>query len=227
MRSAREMRGVRIRNHRGRKVGKIAEVVFAPGEKRVVGYTVSRPDFLGMVKRSDRFVAYDRIFVRDGALFARPGRDVWDNGALKRLAVDLDACLVWRNMPATTRDGREAGRVVDLVFDERDGTLRGVRLSDGVTATALVGTKDVSVSHIAECTARGIVLEDSALAVEASGGAAGAAGKAAAVTAKRVGDTASAALDAAGKATAAVKKRTTGMFGSFAEEFKSGMRDDD
>ena len=117
--------------------------------------------------------------------------------------------------------------MVDLAFDERDGRLLGVRISDGVAATALVGTKDIPSSKIRSCDASGVILENAALAVEVSGGAAATAGKAAAVATKRVADTANATLEAAGKATDAVRKRTSGMFSAFAEEFKSGMKDED
>lgn len=227
MRSAKEMRGVRIRTHRKHRVGKLAEAVFAPGEKRVVGYMVARPDFLWMFKRRDRFVAFDKVRTEDGKLYALPGGDVWDKGALTRLGVDLDECIVWRNMPVTTEAGREVGRVCDLAFDERNGRLLGVRLSDGATATLLVGRKDIPASKIVSCSVAGVVIDDSALAVEASGGIAGAAGKSAAVATKRVSETATATLEAAGKATAAVRKRTGGMFSSFKDEFKSGMTDED
>lgn len=226
MRTAREMKGAKVRSHKNRRIGKVLTVVLAPDEARVVGYLVARPDLLFMFKRPDRFLAYDGFSVVEGEMQAHAGDGVWDASAANRLKIDLDRSIIWNAMPAFTRAGRELGRVVDLSFDERDGKLFDVTLSDGATATALVGRRQIPAKMVVSASARGIVLDDAAVGVGSTGGAAGAAGKAAAVAGKRVVDTAAATAEFTGAAVAATRQRTRGMFGGFMSEFKDAMKDD-
>lgn len=225
MLTSREVRGTKVRKHNGKKAGTVREVLFAPATQQVVGYIVGRGDLLLMIKRKDRFLAFDRaeIAPQTGFLVAQEGKGVWDGSALKRLGISFDDTVVWRGMPVRTEDGRDLGRVADLAINDSDGRLLGVRLSDGAMATALLGRKDISSDLIVSCGRKGILVKNSAVAVEASGGVVDTAATATVIASDRITRGAKTATNVATKGAAEIKKRTSSMLSSFKEEYKKGL----
>ena len=60
-----------------RKLGKVHMAVFSPDGREVVGFLVTRPDVVGMVKRPDAFLAWDSFRVLDdGTLCLTPASQI-------------------------------------------------------------------------------------------------------------------------------------------------------
>ena len=57
--------GRKVVSSKGKKIGKVRRFVFHPSEKRVVGFTVKRPDAALMFHRKDLFVALDGFDIDD------------------------------------------------------------------------------------------------------------------------------------------------------------------
>jgi uncharacterized protein YrrD len=180
-----------------KRVGRLIDVLFHPSEPRVVGFTVERPDFLLMIKRSDRFVALDRTEIFDDRVVV-DGTDAWGRSAAKRLDIFWERTVVWLGMPVRTESGTALGQVRDASFDENDGHLGVLQLSEGITADTALGTREFSASMVRGFEGDAVVVADEVRKVATDGGAAAAAGKGAAHA--KVG--AEQAAVAAGKAAA-------------------------
>ena len=180
-----------------KRAGRLVDVLFHPSEPRVVGFTVERPDFLMMIRRSDRFVALDRTEILDDRVVV-DGSDAWGRAAAKRLDIFWERSVVWLGMPVRTESGTALGRVRDASFAEEDGRLESLGLTEGLTADTALGTRDFSASMVRGFEGDAVVVSDEVLAIATDGGAAAAAGKGAA--AAKVG--AEQAAAAAGKAAA-------------------------
>ena len=163
-----------------RKVGSVGYVLFHPEDQRVVGFLVERSDLALMIKRSDRYVALDRVEYVDGEL-AVSGKAAWDGSAARRLGIDWDKTVAWAGMPVRAESGKLLGMVGDFVFEMPSGELNALRLSEGTTRDAAIGTRDIPASIVRGFNADAVVVGDEATLVEVDGGAAAAAGKAAAV----------------------------------------------
>jgi uncharacterized protein YrrD len=189
--------GTGVRKH----VGRLVDTLFHPSEPRVVGFTVERPDFLMMVRRSDRFVALDRVEVFDDRIVV-DGADAWGRAAAKRLDLLWERSVVWLGMPVRTESGRALGRVRDATFDETDGHLGSLSLTEGVTADTALGTRDFSAKLVHGFEGDAVVVGDEVVSVATDGGAAAAAGKGAAQVKVGAEQAAVAAGKAAGVAAA-------------------------
>lgn len=55
-----------------KRVGKVRHFVFHPKARRVVGFTVKRPDIALMARRSDLFVALDGFEIEEGHILIDP-----------------------------------------------------------------------------------------------------------------------------------------------------------
>jgi len=159
-----------------RKIGKVLHTVFHPTKPYVVGFIVKRPDFLLMVKRRDRFIAFDAVELVDGRLSPTMGPDSWDEKAIRRLDLDYDKCIIWENMPVRTDDGQEMGTATNITFDARTGKVICVNAGDGALAKSLLGTYDIPLEMIHGYESGYLVFSDDAALVEASGGLAAKAG---------------------------------------------------
>ena len=162
-----------------KRIGRLVDVLFHPSELRVVGFAIELPDILMMVRRDDRFVALDRTHIDDDGVNVE-GKAAWGGAAAKRLGIDWERTVVWLGMPVRTESGASLGTVRDVMFDERDGHLKSISLSEGVTADAALGTRDFSASLVRGFEVDAVVVSDEARAVRTDGGAAAAAGKGAA-----------------------------------------------
>ena len=163
-----------------RKVGTVGYVLFHPTELRVVGLLVERSDLALMVKRSDRYVALDRVELVDRELHVS-GRAAWDAAAAKRLGIDWATTVAWAGMPVRAESGKPLGNVGDAVFETPLGALNAVRLSEGTTRDVAIGVRDIPVSMVRGFDGDAVVVSDDVMQVQVDGGAAAAAGKAAAV----------------------------------------------
>ncbi len=180
-----------------KRVGRLIDVLFHPSEPRVVGFTVEQPDFLLMVRRSDRFVALDRTEILNDRVVV-DGSDAWGRSAAKRLDVFWERTVVWLGMPVRTESGTAVGQVRDATFDENGGQLATLELTEGITADTALGTREIPADMVHGFEGDAVVVSDDVLAVATDGGAAAAAGKGAAQV--KVG--AEQAAVAAGKAAA-------------------------
>lgn len=178
MATTREYRGRRVLGGKKgkRKIGKVGATVFYPAEARVVGFVVKRPDFLWMVKRKDKFLAFDAFSLVDGRLIANKGGGSWDEEALKRLDVNYDACIIWENMPIKTEDDFELGRVGVVSFERKTGKVISATSIDSATSRALLGTYEIPLDMIVGYRKGFLVVRSEARDVEASGGLAAKAG---------------------------------------------------
>jgi uncharacterized protein YrrD len=221
MLTVREVSHVRVvgkpnKNDVRRKVGTVAHVLFHPTELRVVGFAVERSDLALMIKRSDRFVAVDRVEFEERQLRVT-GTAAWDGAAAKRLGIDWATTVAWAGMPVRAESGKALGTVRDAVFEMPSGELNALGLSEGATRDVAIGVRNLPARMVRGFDGEAVVVSDEAIAIEVDGGAAAAAGKAAAVAkvqADRAGDVAVQKFDeiavaagaAAGKAVARAKE---------------------
>lgn len=184
------------------KVGRIADVVFAPDGMRVVGFVVERSDIAFMVRRKDLMLALDRAKMTDDGVQV-DGSAAWGSAAGKRLGIDWDKSVVWRGMPVHTEAGVQLGLVRDAVFDPASGELNALGLTTGATADLAVGVRDLPARMVKGFDGEGVIVTDEALSVEVDGGASASAGRATAVAVDAAGRVAAVASARAGKAAAA------------------------
>ncbi len=238
-----------------KKMGRVRACVFHPKQKRCVGLLVKRPDVALMFHRADLFVAVNGYDIVDGALVIRDDAAATDRGACKALGIDLDDCVLWLGLAVMCQDGTSFGTVGDVLFHPQTGAVETLVVSKGATANTLLGKLNVPAQDVLGFK-RGmgtqLYMADRVEQMEVSGGVAEKAGEATAVAAdkakravRKVKPQAQAAVDAAKPvaqkaakaASEAVDKgafatgrqigRATGMFGSFADNFKKAMADDD
>lgn len=217
-----------------KKIGKVHFPVFSPDGLRVVGFMVSPPDVVGMIKQPDRFVARDVIRIYEGVFAVPDAKDSFDAAAAKRLGVDLDACIIWTGMDAVTVSGKALGYCADAEFDPKTGKVSMFSLTSGMAASALVGTIDMPASYLKGYSNGAMVVDDEAANIAFSGGVAAKAGEASAKIGVKVRSGAesldqkgadaikrsSATMEKGGRALGKQIGKTRGMFSNFANEFK-------
>ncbi|QUC03330.1 PRC-barrel domain containing protein [Atopobium sp. oral taxon 416] len=131
------------------RLGRIHMTVFSPSGKRVVGFTISRPDIAGMVKRPDVFIAYDSFTVVDEkGIVPTQGDESFDNKARERLHIDWDHCLICTGMDAKTTDGKELGYIDDAEYDPETGKVSKFFVGDDSLSRKLVGAIEIPVSML-------------------------------------------------------------------------------
>ncbi len=225
--STKELTGTRvIGGKKGVKtIGKVRYFVFHPTKKACVGFLVKRPDAALMFKRKDLFVALDGFEFEDGRIVVpNDDKDAVDDGACKRLGIDLDRCIIWQGMPIIAQNGENMGYVEDVEFKRSSGKVISITPHTGATSKALVGTLTIPSEHVKgfktgvgteltitegegeeERSVRGaIVVSNTALSIDTEGGLAEAAGHSTAIAAEKVRqakEQAKPAVDAAAKAT--------------------------
>ena len=244
--------GRKVVSSKGKKIGKVRRFVFHPSEKRVIGFTVKRPDAALMFHRKDLFVAIDGFdFDDDNRIVVHDEPTATGKEACKVLDVDWDKCVIWVGMPVMTASGDFLG--YDAILGKRTvpaSYLKGFRRGQGI---ALAPMGEYNGEDPDEATETGAILvADRTLELPIEGGAAAAVGKATAVVtdkAKKGAAKAKVAVDekveqakpvakkVAEKTGEAVNEgafvvgrqlgRTKGMFSAFKEEFDKASREDD
>lgn len=240
-----------------KRIGKVHSVIFHPHKRRVVGFTVKRPDIALMMHRSDLFVAFDGFDVEEGSIVIDEAKGTTGSAACKRLGISWDDCVIWQGLPLMTEDGKRCGLVGDVLFATEDGAVKSLFIDKGTSAGALLGVAEIPASYILgfklgvgdklsaaneeDFLHGAIILSDEALAIQAQGGLAERAGKASAV----VGHKASQAFekakpvasnvaqktgDAVNKGAYSLGKqlsKTKGMFSAFKEEYSKARFGED
>lgn len=219
---------------KGKRIGKVVDVLFAPQSTTVAGFVVQRPRLLYMLDRKDRFLALDSIAIdrAEREFTVSDTRTAFDGVAAKRLGLSWDDTVIWSGMPVRTKSGGKLGAVRDGLFDEKTGELVGLGLTGGVTADLAVGVRDIAAARVIEFDGEAVVVTDEVAQIETTGGAAAAAGKGAAVAAKTAGDAAKTAA-MYGKAAAKVAadseagKKAMGWLKAIKDEVVDAMGDPD
>ena len=202
--STKQLSGKRVIDERkGKRIGKVRQFVFHPTEKRLIGFTVKRPDAALMFKRKDVFVALGGYYAQDGQLVVRDIPEATDKEACKALGVSWDKCIIWVGMPVHTVSGSMLGYVDEVEFDEQTGAIASVITEHGVANNAILGKFRIP-SNLIKGFRRGqgepladtgaltdeeneiveygaILVDDSAEELSSEGGVAAAAGKATAI----------------------------------------------
>ena len=199
--------GRKVVSSKGKKIGKVRRFVFHPSEKRVIGFTVKRPDAALMFHRKDLFVAIDGFdFDDDNRIVVHDEPTATGKEACKVLDVDWDKCVIWVGMPVMTASGDFLGYIDVVTFDRESGSVVrfDVTTENGAANDVLLGKRTVPASYIKgfrrgqgialapmgeyngedpdEATETGAILvADRTLELPIEGGAAAAAGKATAV----------------------------------------------
>lgn len=211
-------------------MGKVHQTVFAPDGLRVVGFLVSRPDLVGMVKRDDTFVALDSIAPCDGGIRVTKGNESFDDVARARLGLDWDACLIWAGMDVKTTEGKVLGYVNDASFNSKSGAVESFAIGDGGVAQSLVGSVEVPVSMVCGYEKGYMIVQPQAAKLELTGGVAAKAGESYAKAklegkkaAEQAGKAAGEAVEVGSKALGKQLGKTRGMFSSFVDEFKKAQ----
>lgn len=224
---------------RGKRVGKVADVLFHPRDAAAVGFLVQRPRFLFILDRKDRHLALDRSAPSRAEIDVTDEKDAWDKKAEKRLGLDWEHTVVWSGMPVRTAGGTVLGRVGDVEFDERTGGVISLALTGGTTADLAVGRRVVEGTLVSGYRDDAVIVADAAAEVELAGGAATVAGRASAVAKKHAGEAAVAAGVAAKQAVTAGKaaaraaaqsqtgKKAIGWLKSMRDELADAMGDPD
>ncbi len=194
MLSALEACRMGVYSAKGKRIGRVEEVLFAPGSTRVVGFTVFRPRLWYLIDLKERYLALDRASISGGEVTAAASRDAWDGPAAKRLGFSWEDTVIWVGMPVRTVSGAKLGTVRDVRFDPTTGELSAMGLSGGVAADIAVGIRDLPASRVTGFNGEVIVVADEIAHSETTGGAAAVAGRGAAVGAKAVGDAAKTAV---------------------------------
>lgn len=219
--STKKLTGLRaVTQAKGKKIGKVRRFVFHPSEKRVIGFTVKRPDAALMFHRKDLFVALNGFYLEDGQVVVKDEASATDHGAIKALGVDWDACVIWVGMPVVTQSGQFLGYVDEVTFDSQTGAVHSFKTENGAANDVILGKRTVPGKLVKgfkrgigmaiapmgqyngedpdEAAETGAILvADEVLDLSAEGGAAAAAGKATAVVADKAKKGAAKAKDAA------------------------------
>ena len=186
---------------------------------------VKRPDAALMFKRKDLFVALDGYEFEDGRFVVPPdSKDGVDEGACKRLGIDLDSCVIWQGMPIMTQGGENLGYVEDVQFKRSSGKVVSITPHVGATSKALLGKLSIPADYVKgfkfgigteltitegegeeEQAVRGaIMVSDDVLHLDSEGGLAEKAGHNSVIAAEKARQTVAKAkprVDAAAKAT--------------------------
>jgi sporulation protein YlmC with PRC-barrel domain len=191
-----------------------------------------------MIKRKDRFLAYDAFRVMDGRVVATVDRDSWDEPACRRLGINWDECLILEGMTLVTSDGTKVGTIDAIEYNERSGKTTAFEVADGAAAKALLGVTKIPLDLIIGYKNGQIIARRAASDIKMEGGLAAKAGEQTAVAThaikqktesvrKTASNASKKASKAAGKAintgSRALGKqlgKTRGMFKGFSDEYK-------
>jgi len=215
MRTTKDFQGVRVLGgKKGTKnLGRIKYAVFHPEEARLVGYVIKRPDILLMFQRSDQFLAFDSFRIIDGRVIAYSDVDAWDSAACKRLGFSFEDCFVWEGMPLCTESGQELGRINEISYDEKTGSVISFAVTQG--ASWLVGRGEIPISELRRFKDGQFILSDAAADMELEGGLAAKAGERVAQTAAELANTSK----IVGKAAESGAKKAGDALSSFREKY--------
>lgn len=223
--------GASILGPKGKRIGWVTHVLFHPSEQRVVGIEM-RPRPVGyMIERSPRYYAYDAFEIADEKLTLIDAKGSSGTAAAKRLGIDWEQTVIWAFQDVKTKKGREMGQVANVTF-AKDGTVRAIKVSGGMTANVAVGQHTIPAEEILGFDGDSIRVTDASNEAATSGGVAAQAGKGAAIASHTAKKAASGALTAGVAAAKAASKSETAKrakegWSDFTSAFKEGLRGDE
>ncbi len=176
-----ELAGRQVLGSKGKRRGKIIDVLFHPSEARAVGYVVKPSNILYVLERRPRYLALSAVsFDDDGnAVLASSGLPSSKSGQ-KAAGLGWDESSYWRGMAVRAEDGDKIGAVQDVIISLKTGAVRGLRISTGVVGDVAVGRLEVPAEYIVGPKADAIVLRAGYDELESTGGLAAASAKGAA-----------------------------------------------
>jgi len=186
-----------------RRVGKVRRALLFPDGSHLAGYLVKRGDLLWMIKRPDRFFAWDSFQVVDGRIVVDGHQSSWDSSACRRLGLDWDTALLVEGMPVLTAAGGLVGKVDAVEYNEHDGGVRDFMVSGGAGSKALLGSRRVPLANVERFADAQLWLSQGFVPNEAEGGLAAHAGKQVAV----IGNAVKEKTDAAGRVAGEVAEK--------------------
>lgn len=214
MASVLRLEGTPVVGARGRRLGVVERVLFAPREPLVVGIQVRPRRLLRLIARRERFVVLARLTYAEREIRLSGKRLPSAREAAAALGGDWEETVAWRGMPVLDEDGEAAGVVHDADVSLRDGSVRSLALSGGVATDAAVGRGSVPGGEVIGFDGAAVRIARPRDDVAVSGGAAASAGKATAAVkvhggrvAKKAYDTGVAAAIAVGRAARRSAKR--------------------
>lgn len=144
------LRGVKVysTDKPDKAIGKVHQFIFHPHKRRVVGFTVKRPDVALMFHRSELFVAFDSFTITDGLVYVEPGRATTGQAACKRLGLSWDDCIIWEGLALLTEEGECVGHVGEVTFSLDTGDVCSLRVDRGASNKALLGVIDLDPSLV-------------------------------------------------------------------------------
>jgi len=188
-----------------KRIGKVHAFVFHPTKRRVVGFSVKRPDIAWMMHRPDLFVAFDCFEVSEGMLMILDGKKgAVGQSACRRLGIDWDTCVLWQGLPLMTQSSKRLGFVGDVRFRAEDGLVEALLVDRGASADALLGVTEIPGTFVKgfrlgvgdqlntadenDFLKGALIVSDEVCDLAPAGGLAERAGKASAVVNKKVSD---------------------------------------
>lgn len=220
------MEGVRITGRKDKLFGRIANVLFAPAEPRVVGYEVQPPSLGYVIERKPRYLTLQALERTADGMALRQEHARTSPGC------SWDESVVWRYMPVVSESGKALGFVRDAEFDETDGALGRMWLSYGTADDMAVGGRTIPASSVLRFNGEAVVVANEAAKARVSGGSAQTAGRGAAVAMLAAEETAKQAVGGAVRIAkvvrqAKISKRAKSGWQSFKDSIAEGMKDDE
>lgn len=239
------------------RIGKVHSAIFHPNERKVIGFTIKRPDVALMFHRSEKAMPVDAFEVQGKNLVVDEKNLMSGKALAKRFNVSWDECLMWQGMPLLTEEGERCGYVGEVIFSTEDGSVKTLSIDKGGTHNVLIGRTSISADEVKgfklgvgeklnsvsedDFLQGAIIVSNEALLAEAEGGLAEKAGSASAKVANTVNKKVEKAKPAVNEATQkvgeAVNKgayalgerlaQTKGMFSSFKEEYNKARKGSD
>lgn len=199
-----ELAGRPVLGAKGKRKGKVIDVLFHPTEARAIGYVVKPRNVLYLLERRPRYVAFEAMsHDGEGNALLPGGRMPSARAGEKATGVSWRESSYWRGMPVRAEDGDRIGVVQDATVSLKTGAVRALRVSTGVVGDVAVGRLEVPAEFIVGPRGDAVVLRAGYDQLEASGGLAAASAKGAAAARVHGERAAKKAYDAS--LTAAVK----------------------
>lgn len=176
-----ELSGRPVVGSKGKRKGKIIDVLFHPTEARAVGYVVKPRNILYVLERRPRYIALSAATFDDegNAVLSSAGIPSGKAGE-KASGVAWEQTSYWRGIPVRSEDGDKIGAVQDVVFSAKSGKVRELKVSTGVVGDVAVGRLEVPGEFIVGPQADAVVLRAGYDDLESTGGLAAATAKGAA-----------------------------------------------
>lgn len=216
---------------RAPRYGKVHQAVFSPDGLMLVGFTVSRPDMVGVVKREDEFITLADFAIEEDGLHLVDSPRAASASALAKLGIDWENCIIWNDMDVRTVSGKVLGRVADVRFDSETGRVSFIRVSGGGLSDQLVGVIELPSGLLVGYEHGFMVVEDRVEDLGFTGGLAGKAGEMKAKASEKmaeVGEKAAevgqAGVEGAARFLGRQYARTKGMFSNFKKEFDDASK---